>query len=164
MAYVKYARYVFEPPAGWQDRTVAAFFAPPAPGEAIAPNVVITSEPRRDGDKLATHVQRQLLMLAAALEGFDVLESEEVTVAGRRALQTRCVWKVEQTTIEQTMVHLEPDREDATVTTLTCTSTVEAATGIWPIFERLVATLQPAPQRNSSAPPASAKVAGWGKP
>ncbi len=142
MAVVSYAPYLFEAPEGWQDRTVAAFFAPAAPGEAVAPNVVVTREPRRDGDKLRTHVQRQMLVLSNILEGFDILESEEIVVAGRRAMQTRCVWKAGEATIEQTVVHVEPDEFEPTVLTVTCTSSIEAASSVWPVFERLVGSLK----------------------
>ena len=162
MAHVTYAPYLFEAPEGWEDRTIAAFFAPAQPGEVIAPNVVVTREPRRDGDRLRTHVQRQLLVLAAALEGFDILESEEIVVAGRHAMQTRVLWTAQNATIEQTMVHLDPADGDTSVMTVTCTSSLDAAASIWPVFERLVASLQPAAQRSPSGSYAQAN-AGWAK-
>lgn len=160
MAHVQYAPYVFEAPEGWEDRTIAVFFAPAQPGEVIVPNVVVTREPRRDGDRLRTHVQRQLLVLAAALEGFDLLESEDIVVAGRHAMQTRCVWTAQSSTIEQSMVHLEPGDDETSVMTVTCTSSLDAAASTWPVFERLVASLQPAAQR---APSGSYAQAEWTK-
>jgi hypothetical protein len=166
MTWVPYHPFTFEAPPGWEDRTVAAFFGQPQPGDVIAPNVVVTREPRRDGDRLRTHVQRQLLILAGALEGFDVLESEEIVVAGRVALQTRCMWSAQNATIEQTMVHLEPAEEDTTVMTVTCTSSLEAASAVWPVFERVVASLQlvQPPAQSTAVPSSYAPLpAAWAK-
>ena len=146
MTQVAYAPFSFEAPAGWRAHTIAAFFAPPrAGGEAgIVPNIVVTREVRRAGESLAAHVKRQLLALAGALQGFEMRESEDIVVAGRPALLTRSVWRAQGCVVEQTVVHLEPEREDETVTTVTCTASVQAVERLWPVFERLVASLRPA--------------------
>ena len=94
--------------------------------------------------------------------GFISLESEEIVVAGRHAMQTRVLWTAQNATIEQTMVHLDPADEDTSVMTVTCTSSLDAAASIWPVFERLVASLQPAAQRSPSGSYAQAS-AGWAK-
>ena len=59
-------------------------------------------------------------------------------------------------------VHLDPADEDTSVMTVTCTSSLDAAASIWPVFERLVASLQPAAQRSPSGSYAQAS-AGWAK-
>jgi hypothetical protein len=143
MAQVHYAPFSFEPPEGWQDRTIVAFVAPSQPGDSTVPNVVVAREPRRDGDTLQTHVQRQLLALSNELDEFDMLESEELVVGGRRAMRTRCVWSGNGGVIDQTVVHIDPEEGEKTVMSLTCTSSVASSSLVWPVFDRLLASLQP---------------------
>jgi hypothetical protein len=162
MPHVSYSPYFFEPPQGWQDRSVAAFFGQASPGEAIAPNIVVTREPRVDGDNLRTHVQRQVVLLASALGGFEVLESEEIVVGGRRAFRTRCTWNAENAMVEQAIVHLEPDADDATVTVLTCTSSAASAASVLPVFQRLVGTFQLAGERPKSTQRQVLAPVRWG--
>jgi hypothetical protein len=141
MAQVDYAPFVFEAPDGWEDRSVAAFVAPSRHNEPIAPNVVVTREPRRPADSLSAHVQRQVLAVATTLPGFEVFDSQQIDVAGRSALRTRCVWRAEDTTVEQTMVHIEPQREDTVVVSVTFTSSADTATSLASLLTRLLSTL-----------------------
>jgi len=143
MAQAHYAPFSFEPPEGWQDRAILAFVAPPQPGESTVPNVVLAREPRREGDTLHTHVQRQLLALANELDELDMLESEECVVGGRRALRTRCMWRGHDGAVDQTVVHVEPEEGERTVMSLTCTSSMASSSAVWPVFDRLLASLQP---------------------
>lgn len=144
--------FSLEAPAGWQDRTIVAFVAPPQPGEVAASNIVVTREVGRPGETIHAHVQRQILALAEELDDFEMHGSEDVRVAGRRAVQTRCTWSASTTVIEQTVVHVEREEGETTVMTLTCTCSVEASPRVWPVFSDVLASLEPLARRPIATP------------
>ena len=152
MTHLECAPFSLETPAGWQDRTIVAFVAPPVPGERTASNIVVAREPRRAGETLHLHVQRQVLALAEDLDDFDMHGSEDVRVAGRVAVQTRCTWTAGDTVIEQVVIHVEPDEGETMVMTLTCTSSVESAPTVMPVFSRVIASMQPSGRRAIATP------------
>ncbi len=142
MAQFEFEGVQFDSPDGWQERTVVSFVASARPDDQYAPRVTLTREVRRDGDSLGAHVQRQLIALAAVLRELEMVDSEEVEIAGRRAHQTRCTWRDDSGVVDQLVVYLEPEPGNRGVVTVTCTARLEAASTVRPVFERMLAAIR----------------------
>jgi hypothetical protein len=156
----------FEVPQGWVDRTVLAFAAPPGadPAEHL-PNVVMTREAIGKGDSLRTHADRTLLDMARQLDGFDILESRESVLGGRRAIYVRFSWKSNAGELEQDMTMCEspaePGETDLFATIVTTTAHKKVVDKVRPLFDQFLSSVRfpapgapvPPPAGSSNAPP-----------
>lgn len=137
----------FEVPEGWVDRTVLAFAAPPgsAPAEYL-PNVVMTREALAPGDTLRTHADRTLLDMAKQLKDFDILESRETMLDGRRAICVRFSWMSNAGDLEQDMTMCEspaePGETERYATIVTATAHKKVVDEMRPLFNQVLSSIR----------------------
>lgn len=168
------AHVLFEVPLAWVPSTIAAFVAPAAsssPPDDVAPNVLVTREPRRDGDTLRDHALRNTEELEATMDHFVLLEARERVVGGRPAIEKRFRWRSPSGRRVHTMVHLDPapsgGRDAApVVTTLTLTDRPRpTADGARAAFESLLRSVRysspPVTVRRASSLIEDARARGW---
>jgi hypothetical protein len=156
----------FEAPEGWEDKTIVAFAGPAKPGK-FAPNVVMTKDKLKPGESLRSYADRQIMELARRLDGFDLIESGERTVAGVSALEYRFSWTSEHAELHQHTIMTAPaDR----VFTFTGTATHDEDAALDEAMETLLRTLafpsgsaySPAGTGPGFSPPAAGGRGGGG--
>ena len=74
-----------ELPDGWVDRTVLTYVGPDA--GSGSPSLVVTRDDLPDGVTLGRYASMQDAAIRAGLEGVDLVEERETTVAGRPAVR-----------------------------------------------------------------------------
>jgi hypothetical protein len=94
----------FDVPRDWEDRTVAAFSAPLAPGKQSGPNVVLTRDKLEPGENLASYADRNLVELAQRLEKFSLQKRLDITVSELPAIELRFTWKGNSGLVDQRLV------------------------------------------------------------
>src|SRR5262245_41877393 len=97
----------FDVPRHWDDKTIVAYGAPPAPGQAVAANLVMTRDTLRDGESLGRYADRQLAELAKRLDGFALGRRDELTVGGAPAVSIRFASRGASGPLEQRLVVVE---------------------------------------------------------
>lgn len=151
MSRYEYGDVSFEPPTQWNEHRVIAFSAPHAEGEPSS-NVTLAREPRRSGDTIRAHVNRQLVSMAASVPGFEMKEMLDVQVGGRPAVRVRAAWPSAAGVVEQLSVHVAPDTHEASVLTITCTSVARGRDEARVVFDRMMASASFAPRAAMPAP------------
>jgi hypothetical protein len=94
----------FDVPRDWEDRSVAAFSAPVAPGKSAGPNIVCTRDKLEPGENLASYADRNLVELAQRLEKFSLQKRLDITVSELPAIELRFTWKGGSGLIDQRLV------------------------------------------------------------
>jgi hypothetical protein len=94
----------FEVPRDWEDRSVAAFSAPVAPGKTAGPNVVLTRDKLEPGENLAGYADRNLVELAQRLDKFTLQKRSDITVSDLPAIELRFTWKGGGGLVDQRLV------------------------------------------------------------
>ena len=94
----------FDVPRDWEDRSVAAFSAPLAPGKTAGPNVVLTRDKLEPGENLASYADRTLVELAQRLEKFSLQKRSDITVSELPAIELRFTWKGNSGLVDQRLV------------------------------------------------------------
>src|SRR4051794_16408832 len=79
----------FDVPRHWDDKTIVAYGAPAAPGQAVAANLVMTRDALREGESLGRYADRQLAEMAKRLDGFELGRRDDLTVGGAAAVSIR---------------------------------------------------------------------------
>jgi hypothetical protein len=155
----------FDSPPAWAASTLAIFYPPPAVGAGpLAPRIAVTEEPLAPGVSLLTHVNRKLISLSKEYPDLEVLPSQDVTIAGRPAMELRFRFTPHNapspTKFEQRLIAVEPivDGEHRVVPVLLVTGPVDAMESVRPAFEALLNSLSFEP---SGVPPASATRPSW---
>lgn len=133
----KSEKIAFEAPADWEDRTIVAFAAPTVPGK-FSPNVVLTKDTLKPGETLRAYSDKQIMELARRLEGFDLIESGDCTIAGTHGMEYRFSWKSEHAELQQHSVLFLAGNE---VMTLTGTTTEVDAPQLERAMEHVMATM-----------------------
>jgi hypothetical protein len=136
MTLQQYGGLSFESPPGWIDKPILTFTAP----GRVDTNLVATRETRSPGETIVTHARRQLLQLATRLPDFEVLETEDLEVAGRPATCSRYRWRGAKGVVEQTLAHVDSPEDDTTVLCFTCTARPESEFRSWVVLRQLLAT------------------------
>jgi hypothetical protein len=132
----------FEPPRGWVDKTMVAFAAPGS-GLPATSNLVLTSEPFREGDSLRTHVGRQILEASRQLKNFELIETNEGMLGGLPAMCLRFTWTTYFGELEQTITSVERILDGTrVVTSVTTTATIEHAEEARAAFEAFLASVR----------------------
>lgn len=157
MAGFKNELVAFEAPKNWDDKTIVAFAAPATPGKFSA-NVVMTKDTLKPGESLRSYADRQIMELARRLEGFDLIESGERTVAGLPALEYRFSWTSEHAELHQHTVMFAPSEQ---VLTFTGTATHDDEATLDDAMEQLLATVT-LPGQTGYSP--SGSGGGWPPP
>lgn len=130
----------FEVPRHWEDRTIVAFAAPSRPGQSTAASFVMTRDALLDSDTLGTYADRQLAELSRRVDGFELTEKRETTVAGARAFSLRFTSKALAGPLVQRLVIVE-DRRRA-VLCFTATAPKPDAAQLEPLFERMISGIR----------------------
>jgi len=104
MPRYKHADISFDVPRDWEDRSVAAFSAPVAPGKTAGPNVVVTRDKLEPGENLASYADRNLVELAQRLEKFTLQKRSDITVSELPAIELRFTWKGNSGLVDQRLV------------------------------------------------------------
>jgi len=116
----------FDVPRDWEDRSVAAFSAPLAPGKTSGPNVVLTRDKLEPGENLAAYADRNLVELAQRLERFTLQKRSDVTVSDLPAIELRFTWKGGAGLVDQRLVMCATGKR----LVLSITSTAPRAAGV----------------------------------
>ena len=116
----------FDVPRDWEDRSVAAFSAPLAPGKTAGPNVVLTRDKLEPGENLASYADRTLVELAQRLEKFSLQKRSDITVSELPAIELRFTWKGNSGLVDQRLVMCATGKR----LVLSITSTAPRAAGV----------------------------------
>ncbi len=116
----------FDVPRDWEDRSVAAFSAPIAPGKSAGPNIVLTRDKLEPGENLASYADRNLVELAQRLEKFSLQKRLDITVSELPAIELRFTWKGGSGLIDQRLVMCATGKR----LVLSITSTAPRAAGV----------------------------------
>jgi hypothetical protein len=130
----------FDVPRHWEDRTMVAFAAPPRPGQATAPNVVMTRDLLGPEETLASYADKQLAELSKRLERFELLDKKERTLGGQAAIELHFSWAGSAGELEQRLAMALGRRR--TVFCLNATAAKVDADQMNPLFERILATVR----------------------
>ncbi|HZF53167.1 MAG TPA: DcrB-related protein, partial [Polyangiaceae bacterium] len=82
----------FDVPRHWEDKTLVAFSAPARPGQATAPNLVMTRDMLGPSDTLDGYADRQLSELSKRLQEFELVGRRERTLGGQPAEELHFEW------------------------------------------------------------------------
>lgn len=81
-----------EAPDDWIERSMIVWSAPPMPGNALAPNVLIAYDKPRVGETLVSYVDRQMKDLGAKAQRFQLELRRDVTLSDRPAVEVMFRW------------------------------------------------------------------------
>jgi hypothetical protein len=95
----------FHVPNEWVDRTMVAWSAPPAPGNQVAPNILVAYDKPRTGETLASYVDRQLKDLSSKARRFGLDLKRDVSLAGQPAVELVFHWDNNGTFLKQRQIY-----------------------------------------------------------
>lgn len=111
---VRFEDLTFPVPDGW---TVSAVMSAPSDGkEGFRPNVVFSTDRRRQGESFTTYVDRQLIELARKLKQFSLKKRLDVVVGAVHGVQFVVGWSGTQGLVEQWITMFPRGDEIRTVT------------------------------------------------
>ncbi len=167
MAIYQHKDVSLEAPDGWAERTMVSFSAPRVKGEPpTGTNFVMTHESLPEGDSLRSYADRQLIDMGRGLKEFDILDSRERLVGGRRAIFFLLTWSSSFGALEQAMVIV--DGLDGKIVVFTSTSLEKTAPESRKQFARMLDSVKfgspaaPPPTSPSLYPPPSVPTSGAG--
>jgi len=106
MPYTSRTRdFHFDLPDNWIDRTMIAFSAPQAPGQTVAPNILIAYDTPRNGESLGGFANRQLQELMSKAKQFQLEFRHDSIVRGRPAVEMAFEWEAGPTRLKQRQIH-----------------------------------------------------------
>ena len=124
-----------ELPDDWVDRTVLTYVGPDA-GEG-SPSLVVTRDELTPDITLGRYASMQDAAIRAGLEGVDLVEERETTVAGRPAVRHTYAWTLDGRTIRQRVWCL---LEGDTGYAITASAPESQFDELRPLFARAVAS------------------------
>lgn len=139
----------FEVPRDWEDRSVAAFSAPLAPGQTTAPNVVCTRDKLQPGENLAGYADRNLVELAQRLDKFSLQKRSDITVSELPAIEFRFTWRGAKGLIDQRLIMCATGKR--LVLSITSTSPRGAGQDMDAIMNRVLSTVKIPGARSDNA-------------
>ena len=131
---------VFDVPRHWEDKTLVAYAAPARPGQATAPNLVMTRDMLGPSDTLDGYADRQLSELSKRLQDFELVARSERTLGGQPAQEIHFEWLGQAGPLEQRMVIAMGRRRQ--IYCFTATAAKADAEQIEPLFERILSTVR----------------------
>lgn len=139
----------FEVPRDWEDRSVAAFSAPPSPSGKSSPNIVLTRDKLNPGENLAGYADRSLVDLAQRLDKFSLIKRSDLVVCDLPAIELRFTWKGNSGLIDQRLIMCATGKR----LVLSITSTAPRPTGMDmdAVMDRVLSTLQIPGARSNGA-------------
>ncbi len=130
----------FDVPRHWDDKTLVAFAAPPQPGQALAPNLVMTRDQLGDADTLDSYADRQLAELAGRSPGFELIKREETSLGGARAIALSFRARADKGVLEQRLVLVQGRRRG--VYCFTASMSKADAEQYGPLFDRILGSVR----------------------
>jgi hypothetical protein len=130
----------FDVPRHWDDRTLVAFAAPAKPGQATAPNVVLTRDTLGPEETIQSYADKQLAELSKRLEGFGLDERKELTFGGQPGVELRFSWQGSAGKLEQRLAMAVGKRR--TVFCFNATMAKADADQMNPLFDRIMSTIR----------------------
>jgi hypothetical protein len=130
----------FDVPRHWDDRTLVAFAAPAKPGQATAPNVVMTRDTLGPEETIQSYADKQLAELSKRLEGFELDERKELTFGGQPGVEFRFTWQGSAGKLEQRLAMAIGRRR--TVFCFNATMAKADADQMNPLFDRILSTIR----------------------
>ena len=112
---------------GWEVRKTVVLEATIEDAEWAPLRVVVTCEARALGASLRQHVQRELLRAALRHRRVRVVASDNLEVAGRRAIRTRVYVSNDGEELEQLYVHVQPTADEPDVVSVVLTGPAGSA-------------------------------------
>jgi hypothetical protein len=154
--------FSFEPPPDWIESSVVRFHPPPSPpGAPPVPSITVEQEPLTPGSTLQLHAHRYVVRLSRTAPGFELLNTEDMTIGGRPAMLLRFRFLPSpeaQWTMEQTTALVAVDK--ATVAIVSIASPSESAQSNMPFFANVLRSMRfgepistPPPSPRASRPP-----------
>ncbi|MGI4732264.1 MAG: DcrB-related protein [Janthinobacterium lividum] len=129
-----------EPPAGWFDKTMIVYSAPPDPAHAIAPTIVVGRDALGADETFREYCNRQVDTFRASLPGY-VREGEQPgQVHGFDAFQIRFTWRSAGGALRQQVFFVAAG--GGMIVTYTGTAAAEDFAAFEVLFERSLATLR----------------------
>jgi hypothetical protein len=130
----------FDVPRHWDDRTLVAFAAPAKPGQATAPNVVMTRDTLGPEETIQSYADKQLAELSKRLEGFELEERKEQTFGGQPGVELHFTWQGSAGKLEQRLAMAVGKRR--TVFCFNATMAKADAEQMNPLFDRIMSTIK----------------------
>lgn len=131
---------IFDVPRHWDDRTLVAFAAPAKPGQATAPNMVMTRDTLGAEETIQSYADKQLAELSKRLEGFELDERKEMTLGGQPGVELRFSWVGSNGKLEQRLAMAQGRRR--AVYCFNATMAKADADQMNPLFDRIMATIR----------------------
>lgn len=128
----------FDPPAGWQDRSVTVFSAPSSELASGGPNIVLTRDALREGEGLDGYSDRQLVELAKRLDQFTLVHRRAARVGGAAAVEIAFEWRASVGTLTQRLVMVHAP--SGAVLSATASAPSASADAVMSAFEAMLAT------------------------
>ena len=125
---------------------MVAFSAPLRPGQATAPNLVMTRDALGPSETLLGYADRQIAELAKRLQEFELVARRERTLGGQPAQELHFEWLGSAGPLEQRLVIAAGRRRQ--LYCFTATAAKADAEQLEPLFERILSTVRfPPPPR-----------------
>lgn len=125
---------------------MVAFSAPGRPGQATAPNLVMTRDALGPSEALGGYADRQISELSKRLQDFELMGRRERTLGGQPAEELHFEWLGQAGPLEQRLVIAMGRRRQ--LYCFTATAAKADAEQLEPLFERILSTVRfPSPAR-----------------
>jgi hypothetical protein len=123
-------------PDGWADRTVLTYVGPDA--GAGSPSIVLTRDELGAEVTLGRYAAMQDAAIRAGIEGVELLDERETTLAGRPAIRHTYRWTLDGRTMRQRLWCLV---HDGTGVAVVASAADEEFEGLGPVFAAAAASL-----------------------
>lgn len=137
-----------EPPSGWIDKTMIVYAAPPVPGQATAPTIVVGRDATVAGESFREFCNRQVDTFRAGLPEFHREYEEPGRLGGRDAFQIGFSWRSAAGVLRQRVFFIAA--ENGVIVTYAGTASVDEFDTYAALFEEHLATLRIDPPREGS--------------
>lgn len=132
-------------PDGWFDKTMIVYSAPLAPGQALAPNIVVSRDALLAGETFREYCNRQIAAFRSTLPGFDREDEGPGRVHEHDAFQILFTWDSGAGTLRQRVFFIAAG--GGVAVTFAATAAAEDYHEHAPAFERGLAGLRIEPGR-----------------
>lgn len=129
-----------DPPEGWHDKTMIVYSAPPEPGRAMSPNMVISRDALLEGETFREYCNRQIETFRSNLPQFHRESEGYGRSHDRDAFQIQFTWRSAPGLLRQRVFFIST--ESQVVVTYAVTAAADDFAAYEPAFERGLASLR----------------------
>jgi hypothetical protein len=106
MSFTERTQYFhFEVPEGWINRSMIVWSAPPQPGQAATPNVLVAYDALAEGEDLSHYVGRQLKELMSKGSNFHLDLRRDTVLDSQPAVELVFEWDTSSARLKQRQIY-----------------------------------------------------------